>query len=342
MKTIFNAIQLGHKPERYLSKGRMVHYPDQPERVRRLLVGVRKAQGVIHASKTFEEGFYSTAHNPRYVDFLKNGYEQWSRLDGAYKEMMPSIRPAPGPIEYCDHILGKAGWHLSDFSCPIVADTWAVVKASADTAITAAQAVASGDRAVYALCRPPGHHAQADRAAGFCYLNNAALAAAWLKKTHEKVAILDIDVHHGNGTQQIFYRRKDVFTVSIHGDPNDFYPFYQGYASQTGFGDGEGFNLNIPVPVKSGDAVWLAALEKALTAISDFAPTAIVLSLGLDAHEADPLEGGVVTTQGFAEMAVMISQLDLPTVIIQEGGYLTPYLGDNLASFLNGFQTSVA
>jgi len=202
--------------------------------------------------------------------------------------------------------------------------------------------VASGEKVVYGLCRPPGHHAQPDRAGGFCYLNNAALAAMWLRKTREKVAVLDIDVHHGNGTQQIFYRRDDVMTVSIHSDPNQFYPFYKGFAEETGWQAGEGFNLNIPVPVKSDDLVWARALEQALVAIENFGAQVLVISLGLDAHEADPLEGGAVTTQGFAEMAAMIAMLDLPAVIVQEGGYLTPYLGDNLASFLTGYETSVA
>ena len=342
MKAIFSALQLGHKPERYLSKGKMVHYPEQPERIRRLLQGVRKADGVVHASRKFDDIFLRRAHVPRYLDFLKNGFEEWSQLDGAYKEMMPSVRPTPGITAYSNHIVARAGWHLSDFSCPVVADTWTTIKASADTALSAAQLVAKGEKAVYALCRPPGHHAQLDRAAGFCYLNNAALAAMWLRREHEKVAILDIDVHHGNGTQQIFYRRGDVFNVSIHSDPDQFYPFYKGYADEIGLQEGEGFNLNIPVPVRSGNQVWMQALEKALIAINDYAPDSLVISLGLDAHEADPLEGGAVTTQGFAEMAVMIGGLNLPTVIVQEGGYLTPYLGDNLASFLIGYETSIA
>lgn len=342
MKTIFNAIQLGHAPKRYLSKGCMVHYPDQPERVRRLLDGVRKAGSVVHAAKRFKENALQVAHSARYINFLKHGYKEWSELEGSHEEMMPSVRPAPGVNNYSEHILGKAGWHLSDFSCPMVATTWPAARASADTALTAAQLVSQGERAVYALCRPPGHHAQNDRAGGFCYLNNAALAAQFLRRIVDRVAILDIDVHHGNGTQQIFYHNHSVFTVSIHGDPNEYYPFYQGFKNQTGAGKAEGKNLNIPVPVKSGDSVWLDSLETALIAINDFAPQALVLSLGLDAHEADPLEGGAVTTQGFAEMAVMIEWLNLPTVIIQEGGYLTPFLGDNLASFLTGFENSGA
>ncbi|VAV86650.1 Amino deacylase [hydrothermal vent metagenome] len=342
MKAVFNALQMGHRPERYLSKGKMVHYPERPERVRRLLQGLRKADAVIHASKTFDEKSYGLVHAPRYLDFLKNGYEEWAKLDGSYKEMMPSVRPTPGLSNYADHIVGKAGWHLSDFSCPMVADTWGVVKASADTALSAAQLVAGGEKTVYGLCRPPGHHAQQERAGGFCYLNNAALVAEELRKNFDKVAILDIDVHHGNGTQQIFYRRADVLTVSIHSDPDQYYPFFNGHSVERGADEGEGFNLNIPVPVKSGDTVWMEALENALVAIDNFAPNGLVISLGLDAHEADPLEGGAVTTQGFADMAGMIAETNLPTVIVQEGGYLTPYLGDNLASFLTGYESNLA
>ena len=337
MKAVFSGVQLGHKPKRYLSKGRLVHYPDQPERVRRLLAGARRAGAKIHASKSFDESVLASVHSARYLDFLKNGYAKWSVLEDAHEEMMPSVRPAPGPIGYSQHILGRAGWHLSDFSCPVVSDTWKVALASANTALTAAELVESGDRVAYALCRPPGHHAQHERAAGFCYLNNAALAAAWLRRTHDRVAIVDIDVHHGNGTQQIFYHHADILTVSIHADPNEFYPFYQGFESQKGTREGEGYNLNIVVPVKADDLTWLTALEEALARVTVFQPGALVVSLGLDTHEADPLAGGAVTTEGLAEMATMISSLKLPTVLVQEGGYLTPWLGDNLASFLDGF-----
>ena len=338
MKAFFSAVQLGHKPQRYLSKGKMVHYPDQPERIRRLLTGVRKADVGVHAARKFNTSNYQTVHSARYIDFLTVGYDEWTRLDGSYEEMMPAVRPAPGPIQYSDHIIGRAGWHLSDFSCPMVADSWKVIKASADTALTAANAILDGEQAAYALCRPPGHHAQHERAGGFCYLNNAAIAAAHLRTVHDRVAILDIDVHHGNGTQQIFYQRDDVQTVSIHADPNEFYPFFQGYESQKGIKKGEGYNHNIVVPVKADDLAWMTALEKALSAMVEFNPGAVVLSLGLDAHETDPLEGGKVTTPAFGQMAAMIAELNLPTVIVQEGGYLSPFLGDNLASFLIGFQ----
>lgn len=342
MKAVFSAIQFGHKPKRYLSVGRTVHYPEQPERIKRLMQGARKAEVEFHAARSFDKSHYAPVHSERFVDFLEHGFDEWSKLDNAYEEMMPSTRPVPGVNEYSNHIIGRAGWHLSDFSCPVVAETWRSVKASADTALTAAAAVAGGERAVYALCRPPGHHAQHDRAAGFCYLNNAALAAQYLRKDNDRVAILDIDVHHGNGTQQIFYQRDDVLTVSVHADPDNYYPFFQGQQSQNGAGVGLGYNKNIVVPVKSDTTVWLKALKEALGAVVEFNPGALVVSLGLDAHEADPLGGGAVTTEGFGEMALLIQSANLPTLIVQEGGYLTPYLGDNLASFLIGFETSGA
>ena len=229
-----------------------------------------------------------------------------------------------------------------DAACPITANTWKSALASAMTAMTAADHVLAGDRVAYALCRPPGHHAAVDRASGFCYLNNAAIAAQQLRAKHKTVAILDIDVHHGNGTQLLHYARADVLTVSIHADPAEFYPFYWGHASETGRDAGEGFNLNIPLPVKSGDSAWLAAIDQAMARIAAFAPTALVLSLGLDAHERDPLQGGAVTTGCFALMAEKISKANLPTVIVQEGGYLTDHLADNLAMFLVGFEGSSA
>ena len=225
-----------------------------------------------------------------------------------------------------------------DFSCAITERTWASARASAMTALTAAAMSARGEALVYALCRPPGHHAYAQRAGGFCYLNNTALAAQHLRLVHERVAILDIDVHHGNGTQSIFYSRPDVLTVSIHATPDQFYPFYWGGAEEQGEGDGQGFNLNLPVPVGSGDGTWLRSLELALTRIQAFAPQALVIALGLDAHEADPLRGGTVTQAGFARMAQQIATLNLPSVIVQEGGYLTEHLPDNLAMFLAAYE----
>jgi len=338
MKCIFGEAQNAHAPARYMRYGRIGAFPESPERVTRLLDGVSQAGLEVAAPQAFPLQHLAAVHSARYLDFLEHGHAQWMKVPDAFPEMMPSVRPVEQPSGYPENILGRAGWHIMDFSSAITAETWGSVRTSAFAALTAAERVLGGERAAYALCRPPGHHAYAERAGGFCYLNNAAIVAQHLRGRHAKVAILDIDVHHGNGTQEIFYHRADVLTVSIHGDPANYYPFFYGYGDQRGIAAGEGFNLNLPVPVKSKDDVWQKALGEALQRIADFAPGALVLALGLDAHEADPLAGGAVTTEGFAQMATMIAGLELPTVITQEGGYLTPQLGGNLAAFLTGFQ----
>ena len=342
MKAIFSGLQLGHAPARFLSNGQLVSYPESPDRARALLEGARQAGAQICANRKFPEDVFNGIHAPRYLKFLKDAHADWAKIDGAGPELMPSLRPTIPPLIDSKHIMGRAGRFMMDFSCAITAKTWSSVSASAMTALTAADMVLKGERAVYALCRPPGHHAYANRTAGFCYLNNAALAAQHLRERHERVAILDIDVHHGNGTQAIFYKRPDVLTVSIHADPADYYPFYWGSAVEEGEGPGEGFNLNLPLPVGSGNEPWLQALYAALIRIDKYQPGALVIALGLDAHEADPLKGGTVTQAGFARMAAAIACLDLPTVIVQEGGYLTEHLPDNLAMFLASYEGALA
>lgn len=337
MKAVFDDAQNRHAPRRFLRYGNVGDYPESPERLERLLEGAKRAGLDLMHPRNFDAAHLSAVHSPRYLDFLKNGFAKWAELPDAYPEMMPSLRPLEPWAVYPDHILGQAGWHIMDFSGAVTAGTWEAVRASACSALTAAELVASGDRAAYALCRPPGHHAYAERAGGFCYLNNSAIAAQFLRGHHGRVAILDVDVHHGNGTQAIFYDRADVLTISLHADPASYYPFFYGYAAQAGSGAGTGFNLNLPLPVGSGDTVWLEALDQAVLRIREYAPGALVIALGLDAHEADPLKGGGVTTEGFGAMGQAIAGLALPSVLVQEGGYLTPYLADNLAAFLAAF-----
>ncbi len=342
MKAVFSAVQLGHRPQRFLSRGNIVEFPDQPERVKRLLEGARAAGADVHATRSFDDQHIASVHKWRYLEFLQKAHKRWQRPKGAFDEVMPSIRPVERPARYPRHITGRAGWHMMDFSCPIVEDTWKVARASANTALTAAQMIAEGgEPVVYALCRPPGHHAYDERAGGFCYLNNSAVAAQYLRNGHDRVAVLDIDVHHGNGTQGIFYKRDDVLTVSIHADARNFYPFYYGYETERGSGPGKGCNVNIPLPIKSDDDIWAGAIEYAVERIGDYAPSALVVALGLDAHEADPLQGGAVSTQGFSRFASIITKLDLPTVLVQEGGYLTDALADNLVSFLRGMKAGI-
>ncbi len=340
MKAVFSANQLAHAPTWFLSKGEMVDYPESPDRARALMEGVRMAGANIFGNRKFAPTMYRRVHAQGYVDFLTQGFAAWKEVEGAGPELMPSLRPTILPLLKNESVLAQAGQYMMDFSCAIMEHTWKSVEASALTAVTAADMVLKGDAMVYALCRPPGHHAYGNRAGGFCYLNNTALAAQHLRGVHRKVAILDIDVHHGNGTQSIFYRRADVLTVSIHADPQNFYPFYWGGADEVGEAEGKDFNVNLPLAVGAGDDAWLSALETALEKIRNYEPSALVLALGLDAHEADPLKGGTVTTAGFASIAQAIAALQLPTVIVQEGGYLTAHLSNNLSTFLRAFKAA--
>ena len=338
MKAVFSAAQLAHAPGRFLSLGNIVDYPESPSRARALLAGAREAGCEIFAARReVDTGLLARVHDADYLSFLKAGFDQWKALPGAGPEVMPSLRPMKPETVTNSHVMAQAGRYLMDFSCALTEATWRSAAASASTALTAADFVLRGERVAYALCRPPGHHAYGNLASGFCYLNNAALAAEALRGQHEKVAILDIDIHHGNGTQSIFYGREDVLTVSVHADPVSFYPYYWGGAAEAGTGTGEGFNLNLPIPLRSGDEQWLNAISRGLERIAAFSPGAVVLALGLDAHEADPLRGGAVTQAGFAYAAERIASLGVPTLIVQEGGYLTDHLADNLAMFLSSF-----
>jgi len=326
-----------HDPGFFLARGERRPSPEQPQRAEILLEAARRAGHEVLAARDFGMAPIAAVHTPEYLDYLQVAHREWRRLEGASDEVIPNIHPGRRPASYPRSIVGRAGWHAADTAAPIGAGTWEAVRATAQVAVDAAQRVLDGEREVYALCRPPGHHAFADMAGGFCFLNNTAIAARHVRQHHPRVAILDVDVHHGNGTQAIFYRAPDVLTVSIHADPDHFYPFFWGHAQERGEGDGEGFNLNLPLPVGSEDAPWLAAGEQALRRIRDYAPPVLVVALGLDASQSDPLQGLKITPEGFHRMAAMIAALGLPTVLVQEGGYLGPELGENLSAFLEGF-----
>ena len=337
MKVVFAQQQLGHHPKSFVSSGATVANPERPERADCLLQAALSCGLEIIAPEDYGDGMIAAVHTPRYLTFLQNIHTRWSRIEDASEYVMPNIHPISREDGYPKSAVGQVGFHVYDGSCPISAETWTSSRWSAMTAVHAARQVLSGDEACYALSRPPGHHASQDLAGGFCYLNNSAVAVQELRSKFQRVAIVDVDVHHGNGTQRIFYERDDVLTVSLHADPERFYPFFWGYADEVGEGAGEGFNINRPLPRGTGDAEYLTALEDALQRVSDFSPDALVIALGLDAHEEDPFHGMNITTGGFASIAKMLASLGLPTVIVQEGGYLSDALGDNLASFLTGF-----
>ncbi len=337
MKTFYAAEQKKHDPKAFLSSGAPQPNPEQPERVERLLAGARAAGCEIVRPKDHGLGPIAAVHTPEYLDFLANIYPRWRRIEGASEEVIPNIHPIARNGAYPASAVGQAGYHMADTACPISAETWESVQWSAWSAVEAADAVMAGEPSAYALCRPPGHHAFADVAGGFCFVNNSAVAAQHLRKAASRVAILDVDLHHGNGTQGIFYNRADVMTVSLHADPVRFYPFFWGHADERGEGPGLGYNLNLPLPRKTADTGFLEALDVGIKRIRAFAPDALVVALGLDAFEGDPFGGLSVSTPGFARIAERIAALKLPTVIVQEGGYLCDELGDNLTSFLMGF-----
>jgi acetoin utilization deacetylase AcuC-like enzyme len=277
-------------------------------------------------------------HERDYLEFLRTGHTRWSKLSSASPEILPyayAVRKARGRPS---GIIGEAGYYMVGTNCPIGENTWRSAYASAQTATEAAELVCGGEKAVYALCRPPGHHAQADMAGGFCFLNNAAIAAQRLRdKRYARDAIVDIDLHHGNGTQEIFYERGDVHFTSVHADPSSLFPFYFGYANERGAGAGLGRNLNLPLSLGSGDQEVIGAIGQARAEIEAFEPEAVVVSLGFDAFVGDPIGALRVTTGGFRRLGGLFGQMHLPTVLVQEGGYAGASLGENLISFLAGF-----
>ncbi len=339
MKAVYSEAHRAHDPQFFLVRGVVRKTTEQPERADRLLSGLGSGRNDLLTATEFGAGPRARVHSPEYLDFLARCWDEWKALPDAGGEMIANVHPVRQPCAtYPSGVVGRLGWHAADTSCPIGPGTYAAACAAADVAATAAELVLQGEDAVYALCRPPGHHAYRDMAGGFCYLNNTAIAAAHLKLKHERVAILDVDVHHGNGTQGIFYERPDVLTVSIHADPTHYYPFFWGYAHERGAGNGTGANLNLPQPIGTGDADYMVALDTAARAIKAFAPGALVVALGLDASEADPLAGMKITTEGFERIGAVIARLGLPTVLVQEGGYLSDVLGANLAAVLRGFE----
>ncbi|HSQ39260.1 MAG TPA: histone deacetylase family protein, partial [Anaerolineales bacterium] len=276
-------------------------------------------------------------HDKEYLDFLASAWTEW--LASAPQDptaLIPATFALRRQPQKPKSLLGLAGYYIMDLSACIVEGTFPAALASANCALSAAQAVGGGERSAFALCRPPGHHAGKDYAGGYCFINNAAVAANWLSsKGH--VAILDVDYHAGNGTQDIFYERDDVMTISIHADPDFEYPHFIGFANERGRGRGFGFHHNFPLPKGTGDAEYLQTLDKALALIREFKPVYLVVSAGMDIYADDPLGTVKVSTQGIGEIGRRIASLGLPTVIVMEGGYANEALGRNILTFLTPF-----
>jgi acetoin utilization deacetylase AcuC-like enzyme len=338
MKAIFDDRQRNHEPRHFMANGAILPNPEHAERIDRLLTGAKAAGCSVEAPIDTGIGPIAALHSPEYLTFLETIHTRWKRIEGSGDEVIPSIHPANRSDSYPKSAVGQAGFHQADTACPIAAGTWEAAYWSAQTAITGSDLIMAGETSAYALSRPPGHHAFGDLAGGFCFLNNSAIAAQRFRDRGMRVAILDVDVHHGNGTQGIFYHRCDVQTVSIHADTERFYPFFWGQAHERGAGAGLGYNLNLPLARGTIDDDYIATLDLALRRIKAFGADVVVVALGLDAFVDDPFKGLAVTNAGFKRIGAAIAGLDVPCLFVQEGGYLCDELGDNLTSVLTGFQ----
>jgi acetoin utilization deacetylase AcuC-like enzyme len=343
MKTYFNHLHAQHQGKVEMFRGALVPCFEVPARADHVLAELQRRQlGPVLEPQAFDESALTTIHSPRYLRFLATAWDQWVALDpaNADKDILPSVWPTRTfrtDIEP-DNFAAKMGLYSFDAGTPFTAGTWVAARAGANCAFSAAERLVQGDRAAFALSRPPGHHAGADFFGGYCFLNNAALAAQHLRNAGmARVAVLDIDYHHGNGTQAIFYDRADVFFASIHGDPRTEYPFYLGHADECGTGAGLGANLNLPLPRGTGFDVWSQALDMALQAIAKFGADALVVSLGMDTFVGDPISGFTLETADYAVVGQRIAQARLPTAFVFEGGYAVHEVGVNAVNVLQGF-----
>jgi acetoin utilization deacetylase AcuC-like enzyme len=324
-----------HPPFEVFDGGLRVPYLENPERMDKILDALRSA-GWAEIVEPADFGLdpILAVHDQNYLDFLASAWTGW--LASAPKDpstLIPATFALRRQPQRPKSLLGLAGYYMMDLSACMVEGTYPAALASAHCALSAAQAEVDGERSSFALCRPPGHHAGRDYAGGYCFINNAAVAANWLS-SRGRVAVLDVDYHAGNGTQDIFYEREDVLTISIHADPDFEYPHFIGFADERGRDRGFGFHHNFPLPAGTGDAEYLETLDRAIALIREFKPVYLAVSAGVDIYAEDPLGRIKISTNGIGEIGKRIASLNLPTVIVMEGGYANEALGRNILAFL--------
>jgi acetoin utilization deacetylase AcuC-like enzyme len=334
VRRFFDPRQLAHAPVRELHNGDWVPYAETPARAEQIVA----ALGGGEPARDFGLAPIAAVHDSAYLDFLKGAWAEWhaaGRSGDAIGYTFPVVRRRPLD---CSRIDAKLGAYSMDAATPIAEGTWDAAYWAAQTALTGLDAVASGDRHAFALCRPPGHHAGRDYMGGYCYLNNAAIAAQRAAALGlGPVAVLDVDYHHGNGTQDIFYEHGDIFFASIHADPRTDYPFYWGHADETGEGEGAGSTLNLPLPRGTDWPAYRAALDSALAAITGWGAKLLVLSFGADTFVGDPISSFALQTGDFTAMGRAIAGAGLPVLVVMEGGYAVGDLGGNVAALVEGF-----
>ncbi|MGJ7580380.1 histone deacetylase family protein [Variovorax sp. RHLX14] len=351
MKAFFTDDQLLHDPQQYMRLGRIHKPADLPSRAHALRDALASRGIALEAPAEYGRAPLEGVHSADYLDYLETAYALWRELKmrgvepgievlpnlSPYHSGVPGVARAPCPSP---SVVARTGYYISDLSCPLGPHSWRSILRSAHTAVAAADAVLESGGAAYALCRPSGHHAHRDRAGGFCFVNNSAVAAHRLWERHGRVAVFDVDAHHGDGTQHIFYARDDVMTVSIHADPANYYPFYTGYAHERGVGAGEGFNLNLPLPHGASNDVFLQAVDQGTVALREFKPEALVLALGFDSYKDDPISVLKLDLDAYRHIGERVGALGLPTVVVQEGGYMVEAIGPALDMFLSGFEAA--
>lgn len=334
MLSFYSDHQSGHAPALELQNGALVAHAEKTERVE----AIKKALLNIRPAKDHGLKPILAVHDVDYVNFLQRAHTDWlaaSRTGDAFPYVFPVKGRRPLNLKRIDAELGRYAY---DCGTPVAAGTWDAVYWSVQTALTGLNAVLAGAQSAFAFCRPPGHHAGPDYMGGYSYLNAAAAAAQSARDLGiERVAILDVDYHHGNGTQDIFYGRGDVLTISLHADPVMDYPFYWGHADEMGEGDGAGFNLNLPMPRGTTWPQYKQQLAVAIERVKAYDPQLLIVPYGADTYAKDPISFFEIETPEYTEMAAMIADLNLPTLICMEGGYAIEALGANVSAFIEGF-----
>jgi acetoin utilization deacetylase AcuC-like enzyme len=338
---------LAHVPDAEIWLGVRTPGTELPERatvIREAVVaaGARLVPAASHGDEALE-----LVHDKGFLDHLCGVYAAWERAgfptDPGQDRVVPYVFPTAAmlagmPVRVPAAIHARAGLYCYDTMTLVGPGTWTAARAAVDAALTAADLVAAGEPATYAICRPPGHHATRGGYGGSCYLNNAAVAAVALRRAGvERVAVIDVDAHHGNGTQTLFYDRGDVFYGSVHVDPGaGWFPHYLGFADERGTGEGAGRNRNVPLAPGSGDEAWLTGLADVCAETAAFRPDAAVVSLGVDAAVDDPESPLRVTNDGYRSSGVLVRELGVPVVAVHEGGYHLPTLGALTVATLSG------
>ncbi len=332
----FHPLQLGHRPLYEWLSGECIAHPETPSRAESILAALAEDPVFcVRPPVEFPSKLLESVHDPRLTTLYQT----------AEHELVPGSMLYPSVFPRCSHVqpdpreLQKAGYFCMDSATPLASTTFEAAAWSAATASEAAATLVKGAPFAYALCRPPGHHAERDLFGGYCYFNNAAIAAAVLVE-RGPVAILDIDFHHGNGTQALFYSDPRVLVISIHGDPREFYPYFAGTADELGTGAGAGFNLNLPLPAGVDGQEYLRVLDEiVLPRLRSFDPAALILAAGFDAYKDDPLGKFCLDTGDFAAIGERIGRLGKPVIAVQEGGYCTEMLGTNAVALLRGIRS---